>query len=69
MRAVVCVVFAAIVGLACDTSPKTFATKAPLEDLKIYGGDEAIADLTEGVSARSIVGTTLFADFEPGWTP
>jgi hypothetical protein len=40
-----------------------------LKDVKVYGGDEATADLMGGVSARSIVGATLFADFEPGWTP
>jgi hypothetical protein len=68
MRAAAGICFVAALGLACETSPRTVTASPPLRDVKVYGGNEAIADLTEGVSARSVVGNTLFADFEPDWT-
>jgi hypothetical protein len=54
--------------LACDLSTRQAPAKPPVARVEINEG-QAIVDLAEGVSARSIVGSHLFGDFLPGWTP
>jgi len=52
----------------CDAPPVTVAAKPPLKHIEVYG-HQAIAELVDGVSARTVVGLDLFADLSPGQKP
>lgn len=51
--------------LACSSAPRTIEASAPVGSVELLGESEAIVRLLPGVSARTLLGTGVFADFTP----